>query len=159
MIKLLFVLHLVTATTYTLAPKENGPYGNKLASGFKANPKFPQKNRVIAVSRDLLEEFPFHSLVFITGAGKLNGVWKVEDVMNERYKERIDFLINYKTRQQIHYNVKIEHYEPIRTIKTRHSRTSTIHHLQTERKHKNIKSKRRRKISRQFKDRSIQFTK
>ena len=85
---------IVTLTTYTASENETDSTPHITASGFKINPKNPKKHRIIAVSRDLLKKLPFGTLVKVTGAGKLNGVYVVEDVMNKRYKKRIDILIN-----------------------------------------------------------------
>ena len=53
-----FMQDTVTATTYKLTVRENGPYGNSMASGFKVSYKHPGLNRVVAVSRDLLNQYP-----------------------------------------------------------------------------------------------------
>jgi 3D (Asp-Asp-Asp) domain-containing protein len=35
----------------------------------------------------------------LTNAGKFNGIWFIHDVMNKRYKNKIDILINSSDRQ------------------------------------------------------------
>ena len=115
MVGLIFILlfsvqDTVTATTYKLTAAENGPYGNNMASGYKVNSKHPGSNRVIAVSPDLLNKFPYHTDVIITGTGKLDGKYKVEDVMSSRWHNRIDILLNWKIKQNKFYNVIIESY-------------------------------------------------
>jgi 3D (Asp-Asp-Asp) domain-containing protein len=62
------------------------------ASGFKINPKNPKRHRIIAVSRDLKKKYKFGTRVKISGAGKYSGEYRVRDVMNKRYKKRIDIL-------------------------------------------------------------------
>ena len=148
MLTLLFILlfghtDTVTATTYKLTRAENGPYGNSLASGFKANYKHPGLNRVIAVSPDLLDSFPFHSYVIVRGAGKrFDGIWKVEDVMNARWNKRIDFLINWKVKHDKFYNVTIKTYDHIKTtIRHRKRRVSTVHNVRTKQNHHKAKSR------------------
>lgn len=136
MIKLLLILQVVTATTYTLAPRENGPYGNQLASGFRANPK---TDRIIAVSRDLLKSYPFHSKVVVTNAGNFNGVWIVEDIMNKRYRKRIDFLIADKSEQNKFYKVKLSHYERKKHIRHRNHRSNTLYHVRAKQHHQQVK--------------------
>jgi len=136
----------VTATTYKLTRAENGPYGNNLASGFKANYKHPGLNRVIAVSPDLLDSFPFHSYVIVKGAGKrFDGIWKVEDIMAKRWNKRIDFLINWKVKHDKFYNVTITTYDHIKTI-IRHSkhRTNPIHHVRTKQNHYALQKRNKR---------------
>jgi len=148
MLTLLFILlfgrtDTVTATTYKLTRAENGPYGNSLASGFKANYKHPGLNRVIAVSPDLLDSFPFHSYVLVKGAGKrFDGIWKVEDIMSARWNKRIDFLINWKVKHDKFYNVKITTYDHIKTT-IRHSkrRVSTVHNVRAKQNHHKAKSR------------------
>jgi 3D (Asp-Asp-Asp) domain-containing protein len=54
---------------------------------------------VIAISRDLKELYAFGDKVILTNAGKFNGVWFIHDVMNKRYKNKIDILINPSDRQ------------------------------------------------------------
>ena len=137
----------VTATTYKLTRAENGPYGNNLASGFKANYKHPGLNRVIAVSPDLLDSFPFHSYVIVKGAGKrFDGIWKVEDIMAKRWNKRIDFLINWKVKHDKFYNVTITTYDHIKTsIRSSKRRIDIIYNVRA--KQNNHKAKRRNKRS------------
>jgi 3D (Asp-Asp-Asp) domain-containing protein len=46
----------------------------------------------VAVSRDLLEEYPCGTIVSITGTN-YDGIYKVSDVMNKRFTNRVDILI------------------------------------------------------------------
>ena len=94
-------------TTYSPTSQECDSTPHITASGFKINLKNPKKHRIIAVSRDLLKKLPFGTLVKVTGAGKLNGVYVVEDKMNKRYKNRIDLLIGEDDKQTTIKNVKI----------------------------------------------------
>ena len=68
--------------------------GDELASGEVMNNKNSYDYRYLAVSQDLLEEFPFGTIVYIVGAGKLDGYWKVNDTMLKKYARRIHFLVN-----------------------------------------------------------------
>ena len=97
----------VTLTTYSPTSQECDSTPHITASGFKINLKNPKKHRIIAVSRDLIKKLPFGTLVIVTGAGKLNGVYVVEDKMNKRYKNRIDLLIGEDDKQTTIKNVKI----------------------------------------------------
>jgi 3D (Asp-Asp-Asp) domain-containing protein len=90
----------VTLTTYTTSVKETDSTPNITASGFKIDTLNPMKHRIIAVSRDLKKKWKFGTKVRITGAGKYDGTYYVRDVMNKRYKKRIDILIG-KTHKQI----------------------------------------------------------
>ena len=90
----------VTLTTYTTSVKETDSTPNITASGFKIDTINPMKHRIIAVSRDLKKKWKFGTKVRITGAGKYDGTYYVRDVMNKRYKKRIDILIG-KNHKQI----------------------------------------------------------
>ena len=88
---------IVTLTTYTASEKETDSTPNITASGFKiTNPK---KHRIIAVSRDLKRKMKWGSKVRIVGAGKYDGTYRVHDLMNKRYKKRIDILIGHNDKQ------------------------------------------------------------
>jgi 3D (Asp-Asp-Asp) domain-containing protein len=90
----------VTLTTYTTSAKETDSTPNITASGFKIDTLNPMKHKIIAVSRDLKKKWKFGTKVRITGAGKYNGTYYVRDLMNKRYKKRIDILIG-KNHKQI----------------------------------------------------------
>ena len=60
------------------------------------------------MSRDLEQlGFVFGTEVCVEGAGIMNGIWRVEDRMNRRWKRRIDFLVNEEMRFGKWENVKI----------------------------------------------------
>ena len=56
------------------------------------------KHRIVAVSRDLLDEHGLSMGDTIRGHGlsvpEYNGKWVVHDKMNRRYSKRMDFLVN-----------------------------------------------------------------
>ena len=96
---------IVTLTTYKASESETDSTPNITASGFKiTNPK---KHRIIAVSRDLKKKYKFGQKIRITNAGKYNGTYRVHDVMNKRYKNRIDILIGHNDKQTKLKKVKI----------------------------------------------------
>jgi 3D (Asp-Asp-Asp) domain-containing protein len=96
---------IVTLTTYKASESETDSTPNITASGFKiTNPK---KHKIIAVSRDLKKKYKFGQKVRITGAGKYNGTYRVHDVMNKRYRNRIDILIGHNDKQTKLKKVKI----------------------------------------------------
>ena len=90
---------IVTVTTYTPSVEETDSTPLITASGFKINPKNPKRHRIIAVSRDLKKKYKFGKKVRITGIGKYSGTYTVRDVMNKRYRKRIDILIGTKDKQ------------------------------------------------------------
>jgi 3D (Asp-Asp-Asp) domain-containing protein len=96
---------IVTLTTYKANESETDSTPNITASGFKiTNPK---KHKIIAVSRDLKKKYKFGQKIRITNAGKYNGTYRVHDVMNKRYRKRIDILIGHNDKQTKLKKVKI----------------------------------------------------
>ena len=83
----------VVATVYNAVPEQTNSDPGHTASMFKLDLSNPYKHRIIAVSRDLLKQFPIHSKVRIQGTS-YDGIYIVEDKMNKRYTKRIDILIN-----------------------------------------------------------------
>ena len=85
---------IVTLTTYTVDLLQTDSTPLITASGFKLDSLNPRKHRVIAISRDLKTRFKLGTRVRITNAGRFNGVYVVRDLMNKRFKRKIDILIN-----------------------------------------------------------------
>ena len=98
----------VTLTTYQAVPGQTDDNPFETASGYKLNRYNPRKHRIIAVSRDLLKEFNFADSVVIENAGKYSGTYCVHDVMNKRFRKRIDVLINRNQKGTLLNNVKIK---------------------------------------------------
>tara|TARA_Y100001958_G_C21222055_1_gene547418 strand:- start:1490 stop:1687 length:198 start_codon:yes stop_codon:yes gene_type:complete len=46
--------------------------------------------------------------VYVTGAGDLDGIWTVQDRMNKRWTNRIDFLVNEDLKGGKWENVRVE---------------------------------------------------
>lgn len=84
----------VICTVYNAVSEQCNSDPGHTASMFKLDLKNPFKHRIIAVSRDLLKKYPYGSKVCISGTGKYDGEYRVEDTMNKRYTARIDILIN-----------------------------------------------------------------
>ena len=96
---------IVTLTTYKSTESETDSTPNITASGFKiTNPK---KHRIIAVSRDLRKKWGWGTKVRIVGAGKYDGTYRVHDLMNKRYRKRIDILIDKNDKQTKLRKIKI----------------------------------------------------
>jgi 3D (Asp-Asp-Asp) domain-containing protein len=90
----------VTVTTYTTDPSETDEEPLITASGFKLDSLNPRRHKIIAVSRDLKKRYPFGSKVRVKGLGKkYDGVYRVEDVMHSRWRNKIDLLLNPKDKQ------------------------------------------------------------
>jgi 3D (Asp-Asp-Asp) domain-containing protein len=90
---------IVSVTTYSPTIEQTDSTPLITASGYKINPANPKRQRIIAVSRDLKKKYKFGKKVRITGIGKLSGTYTIRDVMNKRYKKRVDILIGQNDKQ------------------------------------------------------------
>lgn len=84
----------VHATVYNAVVAQTNIDPGHTAFMFKIDLSNPYKHRIVAVSRDLLKQFPNGTKVYISGIGKYNGIYTVRDKMNKRYTRRIDILVN-----------------------------------------------------------------
>jgi len=98
---------IVTVTTYSPTIEQTDSTPLVTASGFKINPNNPKKQRIVAVSRDLKKKYKFGKKIRITGIGKLSGTYTIRDVMNKRYKKRVDILIGEDDKQTLFKNAKL----------------------------------------------------
>ena len=99
---------VVTLTTYSTTKGETDDSPNITASGFEIDEDNPKKHRIIAVSRDLKRRLRFGEKVVLSNAGRFNGVWYVRDLMNSRFKNKIDVLINPNDKQTKMFGVVIK---------------------------------------------------
>ena len=89
------VTYVVTATVYHAVEGQCDDSPLVTASGARiSSAESAYDHRYIAVSRDLLDVFPYGTKVEVSGCGELDGIYWVEDTMNRRYKGYIDLLIN-----------------------------------------------------------------
>lgn len=84
---------IVTLTTYVPTARETDSTPHITASGYRIDTSNPKKHHIIAVSRDLKRKWGFNRKVRIRKAGKYNGTYTIKDVMNKRFKNRIDILV------------------------------------------------------------------
>ena len=105
--KSLLAILYVTATVYNAVPEQTNSDPSHTATMFKLDPDHPEKHKIIAVSRDLEKHFPMGSTVCVENAGKMNGEWHVEDRMNKRFTNRIDFLVANNVKYGKWENVKV----------------------------------------------------
>lgn len=88
-------VYVVTATVYHAVAGQCDDSPLVTASGARiSSTDSAYEHRYIAVSRDLLDVFPYGTKVEVSGCGELDGEYWVEDTMNRRYKGYIDLLIN-----------------------------------------------------------------
>ena len=93
--KVIEEIYVVTATVYHATEEQCDSDCLVTASGAKiSSAESAYEHRYLAVSRDLLDEFPYGTMVEVSGCGELDGEWVVADTMNRRYKGYIDLLIN-----------------------------------------------------------------
>lgn len=85
---------VVKVTMYNVDPKQTDSTPTETASGFIVDSLNPKKHRIIAVSHDLKRKMKWGQKVKVTGIGKHSGVYYVRDLMNKRWKKRIDILVN-----------------------------------------------------------------
>ena len=83
---------VVSVTMYTVDPLQTDSSPTETASGFIVDSLNPKKHRIIAISHDLRRILKFGKKVRIEGIGKYNGVYVVRDLMNSRFKNKIDIL-------------------------------------------------------------------
>lgn len=89
------VTYIVTATVYHAVEEQCDDSPLVTASGAAiSSAESAYDHRYIAVSRDLLDVFPYGTKVEVSGCGELDGVYTVADTLNKRYKGYIDLLIN-----------------------------------------------------------------
>ena len=99
---------IVTLTTYSTTEGETDDSPNITASGFEIDEDNPRKHRIIAVSRDLKRKLRFGEKVILSNAGRFNGVWYVRDLMNSRFRNKIDVLINEDDKQTKMFGVVLK---------------------------------------------------
>lgn len=81
----------VTVTTYSATSSQTDSTPKITASGFRIK---SSTRRIVAISRDLKRKYKFGTRVRITGIGKHSGIYIVRDVMNKRFRKRVDILIS-----------------------------------------------------------------
>lgn len=88
-------VYVVTATVYHAVPEQCDSDCLVTASGAKiASAESAYEHRYLAVSRDLLDVFPYGTMVEVSGCGELDGIYCVVDTMAKRFKGYVDILIN-----------------------------------------------------------------
>lgn len=105
--KTVIEFYTVTLTTYSINTIETDTTPTITASGFIIDSINPKKHKILAVSHDLKKKFKWGSKVLIEKAGRFNGIYTVRDLMNSRWKKKIDILINPNDKNTKLYNVKI----------------------------------------------------
>jgi len=103
------LIETVTATVYNAVPEQTDSTPFITASGARINQQHPELHRWVAVSQDMLKRgYEFGMLIEVSGAGDLDGIWEIQDVMNKRYTNCIDFLVENNRKLGKWNNVKIK---------------------------------------------------
>jgi hypothetical protein len=84
----------VKVTMYNTDPAQTDSTPNITASGFVIDTLNPYKHRIIAVSHDIKKHFKYGEKVLVSGIGIWSGYYYVRDLMNKRWTNKIDILIN-----------------------------------------------------------------
>lgn len=88
-------VYVVTATVYHAVEGQCDNSPLVTASGAKIkSAESAYEHRYLAVSRDLLDVFPYGTIVEVSGCGELDGIYCVVDTMAKRFKGYVDILIN-----------------------------------------------------------------
>lgn len=88
-------VYVVTATVYHAVEGQCDDSPLATASGAKiSSAESAYEHRYLAVSRDLLDVFPYGTMVEVSGCGELDGIYCVVDTMAKRFKGYVDILIN-----------------------------------------------------------------
>lgn len=97
------VYHYVTATEYHAVESQcdSDPLITACNAKIDLNKLNKGDLKWIAVSRDLLEEYPYGSKVMIESDNDyVSGIWYVMDTMHKRWTKRIDLLVPESTKFQ-----------------------------------------------------------
>lgn len=106
--------HQVLATKYTPteAQCDSDPFVTADLSKINKSKLKSHKLKWIAVSRDLLPEYPYGSTIKIESSNpKLNGYWEVHDTMHSRHRHRIDFLVPFNDKYDFHKPLLVKMYK------------------------------------------------
>ena len=103
------LIETVTATVYNALPEQTDSTPFITASGARINQQHPELHRWVAVSQDMLKRgYKFGMRIEVSGAGDLDGIWEIQDVMNKRYTDSIDFLVENSRKLGKWKNVRIK---------------------------------------------------
>ena len=100
-----------TATVYNAVPSQCNDDCLHTASMYTIIPEKIEQDRILAMERTMMARcgISYGDLVLISGAGRYDGVWQVQDTMNKRFagKDKIDFLVPRHIRHGKWKNVKV----------------------------------------------------
>ena len=92
----------VVVTVYHAVESQTDDTPHITADGTVIDVRNAGDYRFCALSRNLLSRwggsFAYGDTVLVEGAGRLSGVWIVRDTMHQRWKNRVDLLVDVDTR-------------------------------------------------------------
>ena len=111
----------VTATIYHAVRGQTDKTPHITADGTRIDTRNASKYRYVALSRDLLKRwggpFDYGDYIIVEGCnGKYDGIWQVKDTMNDRFRNRIDFLQSKGVKPVKFDNAVIYKYEKINNV-------------------------------------------
>jgi hypothetical protein len=96
----------VAATMYNATTSQCDKDPLVTAAMFRIHPSRASSQKFVALSRDMLKRwggpFEYGDSIIVSNAGEKDGVYVVADVMNRRFKHRLDFL---ETKGTKHYKL------------------------------------------------------
>jgi hypothetical protein len=102
---------IVTVTTWNPTKAQTDDSPNLTACGFRIDTINPYKQRIVGLSRDLLEHFYYGEKVIIENCGRFNGVYTVVDCGAKRLVRTVDICIGRNQLGGKFENVIIRHYK------------------------------------------------
>lgn len=100
-----------TATVYNAVASQCNEDYLHTASMYTIIKENIEKDRILAMERTMMAEFgiSYGDTVLVSGAGKYDGTWQVQDTMNKRFKgqHKIDFLVPDNVRHGKWNSVKV----------------------------------------------------
>jgi 3D (Asp-Asp-Asp) domain-containing protein len=106
-----YISHKVLATKYNAVEEQcdSDPLVTADLSKIDIDDLNNYKLKWVAISRDLKKYYNFGDTILVDSNNlKLNGEWVVRDVMNKRYKNRIDFLVPQNDKYDMDRPIKLE---------------------------------------------------
>lgn len=101
----------VTATVYNAVPSQCNDDPVHTASMFRLDLDNVESHRIIAMERTMMAEYgiSYGDTVLVTGTGRYDGLWQVQDTMNKRFagQHKIDFLVPKHIRHGKWQNIRV----------------------------------------------------
>lgn len=98
----------LTTPTYRVKATVYYPTGNATYSGRIIPPDFSNKStKWVAISHDLRKHYKWGDTVLVTGTDGIDGKYIVVDLMNRRWKRKLDILVRKGEARGMWHNVQV----------------------------------------------------